>query len=75
MQEMRVAVLDDYQNVASGCADWDSLSCEVTFMSDHLAERSEIVKTSTGSMWSSRCGNGRASTPNCWIPCRRFDSS
>ena len=48
MGDIRIAVLDDYQNVASGCADWDSLNCQVTFMPDHLAGRSEIVKALDG---------------------------
>ncbi len=42
---MRVAVLDDYQSVASSMADWSSLTdgIEVTFFSDHLAEEDALA--------------------------------
>ena len=33
---MRVAVLDDYLNVAKGLADWNSLGAEVVFFSDYI---------------------------------------
>lgn len=33
----RIVVLDDYQRVASSCADWDSLGAAVTFIDRHLA--------------------------------------
>lgn len=33
---MRVTVLDDYQRVASSCADWDSLDADVSFVDRHL---------------------------------------
>lgn len=42
---MRIAVLDDYQHVARGCADWDSLKAsEVTFFSDHVADHASLVR-------------------------------
>ncbi len=42
---MKVAVLDDYQSVASSMADWSSLTdgIEVTFFSDHLAEEDALA--------------------------------
>jgi phosphoglycerate dehydrogenase-like enzyme len=33
---MRIVVLDDYQQVASSHADWDSLGAQVTFLERHL---------------------------------------
>jgi phosphoglycerate dehydrogenase-like enzyme len=45
---MRVAVLDDYQNVAASCADWDSLGCEVTFINQHLGAASQVVAALQG---------------------------
>lgn len=39
----RVAVLDDYQAVAAGCADWDLLGSEVTFFDRHLGTTPEIA--------------------------------
>jgi phosphoglycerate dehydrogenase-like enzyme len=34
---LRIALLDDYQQVAAGCADWGRIpDAEVTFFSDHL---------------------------------------
>ena len=42
---MKVAVLDDYQSVASSMADWSSLTdgIEVTFFSDHLADEDALA--------------------------------
>jgi phosphoglycerate dehydrogenase-like enzyme len=39
---MRIVVLDDYQQIASAHADWDSLDAEVTFLDRHL-EGAELV--------------------------------
>jgi phosphoglycerate dehydrogenase-like enzyme len=43
---IRVAVLDDYQNVARKYADWDSLPAgtEVEVFHDHVADRDELVR-------------------------------
>ncbi len=43
---MKVAVLDDYQSVAAGMADWTSLpdSIDVTFFSDHLADEDALAR-------------------------------
>jgi phosphoglycerate dehydrogenase-like enzyme len=42
---IRVAILDDYQNVALGYADWGALrpDCEVVTFNDHLAEPDALV--------------------------------
>jgi phosphoglycerate dehydrogenase-like enzyme len=41
---VRVAILDDYQNVAQKLADWDSLSgCEVAAFGDHLTDEASLV--------------------------------
>ncbi|KHL03021.1 D-2-hydroxyacid dehydrogenase family protein [Sinomonas humi] len=40
---MRIAVLDDYQGVAAGFADWDSLGADVTFFSEHLGHDDDAV--------------------------------
>ena len=42
---MKVAVLDDYQSIASSMADWSSLpeGIEVTFFSDHLADEDALA--------------------------------
>jgi phosphoglycerate dehydrogenase-like enzyme len=43
---MRVAVLDDYQNVAMTSADWSPVTsrAEVTVFSDHVADPDELVE-------------------------------
>ena len=43
---MRVAVLDDYQGVAAGMADWASLGadCHVAFFRDHLADSQALAR-------------------------------
>ena len=42
---MKVALLDDYQQVALQSADWDSLSpeCSVAVFHDHLTDESAIA--------------------------------
>ncbi len=41
----RIAILDDYQNIARSFADWDRLNgrAEVTVFTDHLAGEDELV--------------------------------
>jgi phosphoglycerate dehydrogenase-like enzyme len=39
----RIAVLDDYQQVAHSYADWDSLGAEITFFDRHLGEADDVV--------------------------------
>lgn len=48
MREVRVAVLDDYQQVASSFADWDRLGAEVRFFSDHLDDHQALADRLTG---------------------------
>jgi phosphoglycerate dehydrogenase-like enzyme len=42
---MKIAILDDYQNVAARCADWSPLaaSAELTFFNDHVADTDALV--------------------------------
>jgi phosphoglycerate dehydrogenase-like enzyme len=42
---MKIAILDDYQNVAAQCADWSQLaaSAELTFFNDHLSDVDALV--------------------------------
>jgi phosphoglycerate dehydrogenase-like enzyme len=39
----RVAILDDYQDVARRLADWKSLSAEVVVFRDHLSDESQVA--------------------------------
>jgi phosphoglycerate dehydrogenase-like enzyme len=41
--EDRVAVLDDYQDVARTYADWEALPAEVDFLHEHVGERQKLV--------------------------------
>jgi phosphoglycerate dehydrogenase-like enzyme len=41
---MRVAVLDDYQEVAASYADWGALDANVAFFSDHLGDQQALVE-------------------------------
>ncbi len=43
---VRIAVIDDYQNVASSLAEWDSLpdGSQVDFYQDHLTDRDALVE-------------------------------
>ena len=47
---MKVAVLDDYQNVAESLADWSQLpsGAEVTFFSDHLTSEDVLTERLAG---------------------------
>jgi phosphoglycerate dehydrogenase-like enzyme len=42
---MKIAILDDYQNVAARCADWSPLaaSAELTFFKDHVSDADALV--------------------------------
>jgi phosphoglycerate dehydrogenase-like enzyme len=42
---MKIAILDDYQNVAAQCADWSQLaaSAELTFFNDHISDVDTLV--------------------------------
>ncbi|SDS90885.1 Lactate dehydrogenase [Brevibacterium sandarakinum] len=42
---MRIVVLDDYQNVASGYADWQALGAEVQFVSRPIRDTVDLVST------------------------------
>ena len=45
---MRIVVLDDYQQVAAGFADWDSLGAEVEFVSRPIRDDDDLVAVLTG---------------------------
>lgn len=45
---MRIAVLDDYQQAAHRFADWKSLSAEVTYLSEHIADTEALVEALRG---------------------------
>ncbi|WP_426436647.1 D-2-hydroxyacid dehydrogenase family protein [Bradyrhizobium genosp. P] len=42
---MKIAILDDYQNVAAQCADWSLLAdaAELTFFNDHISDTDALV--------------------------------
>ena len=45
---MSIVVLDDYQQVAAGFADWDSLGAEVEFVSRAIRDDDDLVAVLTG---------------------------
>ncbi|MEV6867718.1 D-2-hydroxyacid dehydrogenase family protein [Streptosporangium subroseum] len=45
---MKVAILDDYQNVALSFADWDSLDAEIEVFTEPFADADEVVKRLAG---------------------------
>ena len=45
---MRIIVLDDYQNVAAGYANWEALGAEVEFVSRPIADTEDLVQTVAG---------------------------
>ncbi len=42
-QQMRIAVLDDYQGVATDVADWSSLDADVTVFRHHLGDSDAVI--------------------------------
>lgn len=45
---MKIAILDDYQNVARDFADWKSLDAEVEVFTSHIADPDELVARLAG---------------------------
>lgn len=45
---MRIAILDDYQNVALSLADWDSLGAEITVFTEYIADEDTLVRALAG---------------------------
>lgn len=45
---MRIAILDDYQNVATSMADWDSLGADIEVFTEHIADPDELVRRLAG---------------------------
>ncbi|MBC6457894.1 D-2-hydroxyacid dehydrogenase family protein [Actinomadura sp. HBU206391] len=45
---MKIAILDDYQNVALGLADWDSLGAEIEVFTSPIDDADELVRRLAG---------------------------
>ena len=45
---MRIAILDDYQNIATSLADWDSLAAEVVVFTKPFVDADEVVRSLAG---------------------------
>ncbi|MGC7100281.1 D-2-hydroxyacid dehydrogenase family protein, partial [Amycolatopsis lurida] len=45
---MKIAILDDYQNVALSFADWDSLGAEIEVFTEHIGDRDELARRLAG---------------------------
>jgi phosphoglycerate dehydrogenase-like enzyme len=45
---MKIAILDDYQNVATSLADWDSLDAEVVVFTKPFTDADEVVRRLAG---------------------------
>jgi hypothetical protein len=45
---MKIAILDDYQNVASSLADWDPLAAEVVVFTKAFADGDDTVRALAG---------------------------
>jgi phosphoglycerate dehydrogenase-like enzyme len=45
---MKIAILDDYQKVATSLADWDSLGAEIMVLTEPLADADEVVRRLAG---------------------------
>jgi phosphoglycerate dehydrogenase-like enzyme len=45
---MKIAILDDYQNVATSLADWGSLAAEVVVFTEPFADADEVVRGLAG---------------------------
>ncbi|NKQ53672.1 D-2-hydroxyacid dehydrogenase family protein [Amycolatopsis sp. K13G38] len=45
---MKIAILDDYQNVALSFADWDSLGAEIEVFTTYLGDQDELVRRLAG---------------------------
>ena len=44
----RIAILDDYQNVATRFADWDSLDAEVVVFTEPFTDATEVIRSLAG---------------------------
>jgi hypothetical protein len=59
---MRIAILDDYQGVALGLADWDRLGAEVTAFRDTVAGPARIERLRPYNPVAARRHRGRCRT-------------
>lgn len=48
LARMRIAILDDYQGVALGCADWGRLGAETEVLREHVGDPDELVRRLAG---------------------------
>jgi phosphoglycerate dehydrogenase-like enzyme len=46
--QMKIAILDDYQNVATSLADWGPLAAEVVVFTEPFADSAEVVRSLAG---------------------------
>ncbi|OZM73020.1 hydroxyacid dehydrogenase [Amycolatopsis antarctica] len=45
---MKIAILDDYQDVALRFADWDALGAEISVFTEHIGDQDELVRRLAG---------------------------
>ena len=45
---MKIAILDDYQDVATSLADWASLDAEIEVFTEHVGDPDELVRRLAG---------------------------
>jgi phosphoglycerate dehydrogenase-like enzyme len=45
---MRIAVLDDYQQVAGSLADWSTLEAEIVYFPDHISDQDQLMTRLAG---------------------------
>lgn len=45
---MRIAVLDDYQQVAESLADWARIDADIEFFSEHVADETDLLRRLAG---------------------------
>lgn len=69
---LRIAILDDYQQVALKLADWASIGAdaEVVSFGDHQPTRPRSPPASPTSTSSASCASARPSAARWWNGCR-----
>ena len=73
---MKIAVLDDYQNVAREFADFTPLEADhdVTIFNEHLGDGDAVVAALATTTSLPRCVNARCLTGRRWNNCRTSSS-